>query len=1306
MRESSLSIARVGIRLLTRGRSTVFFPLACWAALLAMTGAPDAVGAPIFGEVFSHRQPDGTSVDVRIWGDEFYRVVESLDGYTLVPDPETGMACYATLSPDGDELVSTGVPVAALLPAGLDLTPHIRINRAASEAIIAEQRGRLAALEAEMLRGRSRSAPPSTGEVQAIVLLVDFSDEPGTIPPSEVDDFCNLVGYGNHGNYGSVRDYFYDVSDGNLTYTNYVPGVYYRAQHPKTYYEDPDYNRAQELVLEALIDLDAQGFDFSAYDSNGDGLVDGVNCFYAGPCRNAWAQGLWPHSSWISYATDDGVSTGRYQMTDMSSWLTLGTFCHENGHMMCYWPDLYDYGYDSAGVGRFCIMCNYTSQTNPQEPCAYMKYVAGWANAILLESSQVGLPVPSDENTIYKYAHPTQANEYYLIENRRKSGRDAGIPDAGLAIWHVDEYGSNDNQQMTPELHYKVTLVQADGDWDLEHNRNSGDSDDLWTEPDYTMCTPFTAPNTSWWDGSESGLFVTEISAASSTMTFTFGSPADCNGNGIADFLDTSEGTSADCNGDTRPDECGVLNDCQLVKLTAPDAEPSFGGSVALNGDVAVVGAWGDDDAAGGSCGSAYVYRFDGVAWAEEEKLTASDAAAGDQFGYSVGASGDVAVVGAWLADCAAGVACGAAYVYRFNGTSWIEEAKLTAPDAAAQDYFGTSIAVDADLIVVGAYEDDCVSGTGCGAAYVYRYDSTPPAHWEQEAKLTASDADQGDWFGASVSASNQIVAVGAYGDDCPEDEGDCGAAYVYRYDGGAWIEESKLSGADGYGYPVSINVDHLVVGAPWRACSAGSDCGEAYIYHYYVEGTWAEGTTRSAPEAAAGDFFGRSVSLGGDLAVVTATGTDCAAGESCGSASVFYFDGYMWVQVSELTAADAAAYADFGRSAAVNGDTVVVGAFGAAYLFAVRGEDCNCNGATDICDVLEGTSLDDNDNGAPDECEVAASPLPVPYPHNRAKNRYLTFDPNKPENDGLSVAFRVTLTSLRLGSCDTSGSPNVEGWPCRSDDDCRACSATHSPCISASVDCPPVPPQTCELTGATCVNDQAGSVGRSWWVGPEHPTLGNGVHLLVSEPYRKVSSAWPPVVHVADCEVVPAAIYEIVAVDTDMAGDSTPLEVRTAARPDMHWADCVGPLGSYCAGSWRACVTSVDCGYCYNWNAYPVGHPNNASSLTSCTSDADCPLAGEFCGTGCLEQWPPPDGFINFQDVTAAVFTFAMLPGLPSTDVENVDLHGNDAGDASVDPPNYVINFTDIANLISAFQGRPYPYADPADCPDVTTWP
>ncbi len=230
----------------------------------------------------------------------------------------------------------------------------------------------------------------------------------------------------------------------------------------------------------------------------------------------------------------------------------------------------------------------------------------------------------------------------------------------------------------------------------------------------------------------------------------------------------------------------------QEAKLTASDAaqQDFFGRSVAISGDAVLVGAYADDDA-GESSGSAYVFRFDGLQWNEEAKLTAFDASPGDRFGLAVALSNDVAVIGASF-DRDGGFYSGSAYVYRFDGADWVEEAKLTADEAAPNDLFGFSVAVSGDRVVVGTYLDDD-SGNDAGAAYVYRFDGNT---WNEEAKLVASDAAPFDQFGFSVAISDDRIAIGAHLDD---DAGSrSGAAYIFRFDGADWVQEAKLTASDG----------------------------------------------------------------------------------------------------------------------------------------------------------------------------------------------------------------------------------------------------------------------------------------------------------------------------------------------------------------------------------------------------------------------------------------------------------------------------------------------------------------------------
>ncbi len=212
----------------------------------------------------------------------------------------------------------------------------------------------------------------------------------------------------------------------------------------------------------------------------------------------------------------------------------------------------------------------------------------------------------------------------------------------------------------------------------------------------------------------------------------------------------------------------------EQAKLTASDGAISdlFGYSVSISGDTAVVGADGDDDN-GTDSGSAYVFVRSGTTWSQQAKLTASDGAEGDLFGWSVSISGDTAVVGAHYDDDN-GLNSGSAYVFVRSGTTWTEEAKLTASDGAEDDFFGRSVSVSGDTAVVGAYGDDDY-GSYSGSAYVFVRSGTT---WSEEAKLTASDGAAHDLFGISVSISGGTAVVGAHYDD--DNAFNSGSAYVY----------------------------------------------------------------------------------------------------------------------------------------------------------------------------------------------------------------------------------------------------------------------------------------------------------------------------------------------------------------------------------------------------------------------------------------------------------------------------------------------------------------------------------------------
>jgi subtilisin-like proprotein convertase family protein len=215
-----------------------------------------------------------------------------------------------------------------------------------------------------------------------------------------------------------------------------------------------------------------------------------------------------------------GKSAFDYQFTDMSHQLTLGTFCHENGHMLCDYPDLYDYGNESSGVGAYCLMCagGNINEKNPTHISAYLKRLSGWANSITNIQHNQEVLLPAGQNDFAMFAK--NSGEYFIVENRMKNGRDVSLPGEGLAVWHVDEDGNNSNEQRTPTQHYELSLEQADGDFRLETTPNQfGDSTDLYGQANKRFANT-TSPNSKWWDGTASHLDISEITAPGDTVSF------------------------------------------------------------------------------------------------------------------------------------------------------------------------------------------------------------------------------------------------------------------------------------------------------------------------------------------------------------------------------------------------------------------------------------------------------------------------------------------------------------------------------------------------------------------------------------------------------------------------------------------------------------------------------------------------------------------------------------------------------------------------------------------------------------------
>lgn len=321
----------------------------------------------------------------------------------------------------------------------------------------------------------------------------------------------------------------------------------------------------------------------------------------------------------------------------------------------------------------------------------------------------------------------------------------------------------------------------------------------------------------------------------------------------------------------------------QQSRLTASDADirDRFGTSVAISGDYAAVGATSEDEG-GDSAGAVYVFKREGESWTEVAKFIASDAAEDDSFGRAVAFDGEYLLVTAPGNDEKADNA-GAAYVFLRTDGTWRELSKITAPDAVSGDGFGSAAALEGNLAVIGAAGDNEPNGAS-GSAYIFERNQ---ASWIQQDKVIARDGTTNDFFGETVDISGDYVIVGMRMDD--DDGESSGAAYIYEHIGDEWLQQTKLTASDAaagdeFGTGVAISGTLAVVGAPGND-DEGDDAGSAYVFMRDGD-TWTEVTNLTASDGADGDAFGDAIALSG-VSVLIAASKDDHQGTRAGSAYV-----------------------------------------------------------------------------------------------------------------------------------------------------------------------------------------------------------------------------------------------------------------------------------------------------------------------------------------------------------------------------------------------------------------------------------
>jgi len=356
-------------------------------------------------------------------------------------------------------------------------------------------------------------------------------------------------------------------------------------------------------------------------------------------------------------------------------------------------------------------------------------------------------------------------------------------------------------------------------------------------------------------------------------------------------------------------------------------ANDNFGQSVAIDGDTMIVGVPRDLVGGNSAQGSVEIYRWTGSGWSVEATLTATGGAANDNFGVSVAIQGNTAIVGANLDDVSTNADQGSAYVFIRSGTTWTQQAQLTAAGGAAGDQFGISVAIADDAVIVGASLDDVGGTNNQGSAYVFTRSGTT---WTQQAQLTAAGGAASDQFGASVALSGDTAIIGARLDDVAGLV-DQGSAYVFVRSGATWTQQSQLNATggdvgDNFGASVALSGDTAIIGARADDVGANTDQGSAYIF-IRSGTTWTQQAQLSVAGGSASDQFGIAVAISGQTVIVGANRSDWGTGGNQGSASVFTRSGTTWTQQAQLTASDGAANDDFGRSVGLSGDFAIIGA-------------------------------------------------------------------------------------------------------------------------------------------------------------------------------------------------------------------------------------------------------------------------------------------------------------------------------------------------------------------------------------------
>ncbi|MBT5506592.1 MAG: M6 family metalloprotease domain-containing protein [Flammeovirgaceae bacterium] len=477
-------------------------------------------------------QPDGTKISIIGKGSMKNSWTETLDGYSIVKNKD---GVYEYAQKDNNRLIPSGFLVQEDKnnvdnQNFLDKqTKHLRSTITTEELTPA----RITDTSAENNPGINL-AFPTQGTHKVLVLLIDYPDLTATHTVAEFENFMNQEDYNDT---GSFRDYYLKVSGNKLDVNADVVG-WYRADSAYEYYGKKNgYERTRGLVREAVDAAEAAGVDFSIYDNDEDGYIDGIILVHAGQGaeEGSLEDYIWSHRSSLGsdyYRTYDDIIINDYMVNpERRVWsnsgaggmVGIGVFCHEFGHGLNL-PDLYDIDYSSAGVGSWGLMAGATWLGDEKVPgfmSAWSRVTLGWITPEKISSGSYALVASTTSTVVYKI-NTAVPGEYFLLENRQQIGQDTYLEGSGLAIWHIDDNRRvSDNSDNSDESHRLVDLEQADGLGHLYIEDGASDDGDLFPgSSENTSFTDATSPNSKTYNLVTSGIEITGISEESGIVNF------------------------------------------------------------------------------------------------------------------------------------------------------------------------------------------------------------------------------------------------------------------------------------------------------------------------------------------------------------------------------------------------------------------------------------------------------------------------------------------------------------------------------------------------------------------------------------------------------------------------------------------------------------------------------------------------------------------------------------------------------------------------------------------------------------------